>query len=109
MRLNDVPDLLRRAAALLTDENWIQGNSSRDERGNEIYPDLPAACRWCTDGALVKIAGPDESVLHDEAQAAVLDVVEKMGFQSVEDWNDQPGRTAADVRKVLLKAADLYE
>ena len=97
-------EVLLGAAELLTDERWIQGNSSQDAAGIEIYPDVPAACRWCTDGGLQKIAGDDIDVCED-ARLAILNV---LGDKTLEDWNDEPGRTAADVRALLRKAAEWY-
>lgn len=98
--------VLLEAANLLTDEKWIQGHSSLDDHGREIYPDVKDACRWCTDGALQNRARGD-ALLCDMARLRILKVLEAEGIDSIEDWNDRKGRTAADVRALLRKAAAL--
>lgn len=96
--------ILERAAEFLTDEKWSQGDLSLDVRGLEVYHDSPDACRWCANGALRVMANDDEQD-YTEAEMWLLDLVVKAGFDSVEDWNDAPGRTAAQVRAMLRKAA----
>lgn len=101
-------EILLKAAEFLTDERWTQGDLSRDAQGNEVYHDSPDACRWCANGALRKVTDDDEQE-YSEAEAYLLDVVQAAGFGAVEDWNDAQGRTAAQVRAMLRKAAKVME
>lgn len=89
--------LLRTAAANITDETWCQG-AYEESSGRccavghldkaVLAAGKPFACeaRWDADDALMGATGGD-----------------------IEDWNDTPGRTAADVRALFLRVADELE
>jgi hypothetical protein len=85
---------------------WCQGAGAMDEMGREIEPSSAFARRWSAAGALERVwrrsrADQDEALQAFERAnlalaAAVKDVPQR--------WNDQPGRTHADVLLALNRA-----
>ena len=93
-----VADVLNGAAGLIERDGWCQ-RQYRDENG----------CR-CLAGAIDAVAGEDpefhwestEDAVTVRARHAVADVVGK----NWSSWNDEPGRTKAEVVAVLRAAAE---
>ena len=83
-------EILTAAADLIEQDGWCQG-SLQNDRGQH-----------CIMGA-ISYAAADYSV--PEYHAAVDAVVETVDAYSVVRWNDQPGRTQAEVVAALRKAA----
>lgn len=93
------PDVLRAAAAAVTPDTWCQHTTYQDEY------DEPMVVRWgasraCALGQLA-IAANDDLWAFAEA----VDLLTAYVDADLNDWNDRPGMTAADVRAALLAAA----
>src|SRR2546423_727814 len=104
--LTDARDLVARC--------WCQTDDARDAGGQKVQPDSPAACCWSLLGAIVASAGgaerlqSDRRTLADVAKAS-LAVGLATGDESLRDWNDAPGRTAAEVVAAFDDAVALLE
>lgn len=92
-------DVLRAAASNVTPETWCQHDTFQDEYGQRL-PLKYGAARCCALGHLAIAAGDDRWAAMDAADI-FRDYVER----EVSDWNDEPKRTAADVRDTLLACA----
>jgi hypothetical protein len=92
---------LRAAADVLERDGWTQG-SFKDQNG----------CR-CAAGAISKVAldrFPEDSDFNfDEAFEDALDALRAFVGKPVVVWNDERGRTAAEVIAALRAAADAVE
>jgi hypothetical protein len=88
---------LRRAAQLLIDKGWCQGDGHR-----------PSTGQYCTLGAIAATAvtGPDRSSAAAALRAFLF--VETGHHLSIVDWNDKPGRTADEVIGTLQSCALYY-
>src|SRR5688572_4859551 len=97
---------LRKARDLLTDETWIQGAMAKDARRRLISPTSPEAVYWSAEGAIRRFCD-------DSLGTAILAIVgveitlQKLEHKKVRlsAWNDAPGRTVCEVRKMLLASA----
>lgn len=112
MALEVSEDALQLAEQMLSDayelvvSGWCQGAGATDEMSREIEPSSAFARRWSAAGALERVwrrsrADQDEALQAFERAnlalaAAVKDVPQR--------WNDQPGRTHADVLLALNRA-----
>jgi hypothetical protein len=99
--LGNARDLVRRG--------WTQHAEGRDAHGAEVEPWNATATSWSLLGALVaaldRTDGGQELPLVQLADA--LDALALfVDSDSLADWNDDPGRTQADVIAVLETAAD---
>jgi hypothetical protein len=94
-------DVLRAAAANVTPETWCQHDTFQDEYGQRL-PLKYGAARCCALGHLAIAAGDDRWAAMDAADI-FRDYVER----EVSDWNDEPKRTAAEVRAAMLAAASV--
>lgn len=101
-----VAEVLDGAADLLTPEGaWTQGRMARRQTGHTAWSlfDDSAVC-FCAIGAMIRVSGSYEPDLKEEAFA------EALGFASASrlaSWNDDPGRTQAEVVAKLREAAAL--
>jgi hypothetical protein len=98
-----VPDILRRAAQVLAERGWCQGDYE-DEQGHV-----------CARGAinLVVTGLPWEEGEHNplatSAAWALAKYLNGYWAADVSDWNDAAERTEAEVRAALLAAAQRAE
>lgn len=127
--------VLLRAADLIETVGWAQGVSGgRDAEGGAVYagndPDDPdvIAAAWAPTGAIDEAAiillGDDFSLGSDQAIAALglsmtrdghlspstetdPDQLQDAWLNAIVEWNDEAGRTAAQVIDVLRRAAQL--
>lgn len=126
-----VVELLAQARELITEPGaWVQGAFARDEKGYAVDSTSPAACAWCTVGALraVTMAGlpasdEDNKVYHARSAIAARGVAVKDmrpavawlreaaglgavagGSGGVSDWNDAPSTTHDQVLDVFDRA-----
>jgi hypothetical protein len=88
---NESPDPVCLRAAEIVSERWTQGRFG-----------LPGQAR-CLDGALMEAAGQPLFEIEQRWQVACV----LGGMMGVWSWNDEPGRTAAEVAQVLRQAARL--
>ena len=97
-------DILRDARALIdSPEKWTKHYEARDADGNETwYGDDRAVC-WCAFGALFK-AGWYQPSLSDAVEA-----LETVVGRIIDEWNDAPERTNAEVLAAFDRAIDLAE
>jgi hypothetical protein len=114
------------AAAMITEarglvvRGWCQGTHARDRRGLEVPAWSSEARSWSLLGALLA------SWQHHEADTRDSDVVahladaealggatkvlgEAVGAASLEQWNDEPQRTQADVLEAFDRALRILE
>ena len=114
------------AAAMVTEarglvaRGWCQGTHARDRRGINVAAWSSEARSWSLLGALLatwhrhEADALDADIVAHLAEAEALGgatqvLGEAVGTASLEQWNDHPQRTAADVLKALDRALRLLE
>jgi|SRR6476661_4492252 len=103
--MSDVADVLERAAKLIEPEGaWIKGWFAKDDRGRDLEPGDPHAVCWCARGAILQAEPQAEQLGVYEPLCTVLGVID---LYRIEEWNDVPGRTQAEVVAKLREAAKL--
>ena len=91
--LGDTLAVLRRARQLLEDERrWCRGSFARGWRGIPVPAGSIVARRYCALGA-IRRAARELAVSADDASVAL----EWQVGRPVQDWNDDPRRTHAEV------------
>lgn len=90
--LTNVRDLFQSNPA-----TWMQGRLAQNRYGVPVSPNAGSATCFCLGGAIAKYS-PQKLQAELEAIAAVKLIT---GAQSIANWNDAPGRTVADVVKIL--------
>jgi hypothetical protein len=95
--------ILKAIALIENPEAWTQGATARDIDGTAVYHNDLRACRWCTLGALDKVAAND----YDSWIAAtrkIRDAVRNEApYGAISKFNDN--HTHAEVLALLRKAA----
>lgn len=100
----DIADILNRAADLIEPEGaWTQNAYWRECSGWPVMSRRHAVC-FCALGAIKAIVGQAPSDPDNTPAARVLASLIPGSF-SVEDWNDAPERTQAEVVAKLREAA----
>lgn len=111
--MSEVRDILNAAADLIEPEGaWTVEAEARNAAGQDIdvldlddsEDDTNPVC-WCAGGAIFKAAnklGNNRSL----ASSALRFLESSLGVASVPAWNDEPGRTQAEVVAALRKAAE---
>lgn len=99
---------LRAAADVLERDGWTQGDYGRPSGCKCLYGGIHFAV---TDGESVSDVelSREEEKRADAAASRVMEVVDAGGWLDLLDWNDEPGRTAAEVVAALRAAADRAE
>lgn len=114
-----VAELLERAGRRLTDDAWTQGVIARLESGRATSGGDPAAVRYCAVGAIsaecyAAISDPADVQAYKalwtpaaEALVEAIGAAQAAGTLSlrISTWNDDPSRSAADVRERCDRAA----
>lgn len=102
-------DILREARGLVA-RGWTQGSYARDEQGKELCVCDDRAVSWCTLGAIREAQARVASTF-DEADRAeeLLGKVACDDWAAIPDWNDEDGRTQADVLNAYDRAIQLAE
>ena len=87
----------------LIEFGWCRGSDARDAVGTAVPPGDPTATEWSLLGALGLVAAHGDVALDDlaTALAALADLI---ADPSLSHWNDQPGRTQAEVVATLATA-----
>ena len=100
-------------AADFPDDQWTQGAKARSPNGNgmtfhpgkipESSPLYPS--RFCALGHIERVTG---CLSHkpDLPTALLREAVTREIQEPIPDWNDAPGRTAAEVRRLFQQAAN---
>jgi hypothetical protein len=85
--------ILRRARDLIANEqNWCKGSFARSWFDVPVLPQSTFARRFCAIGAIMR-AGRELQLQTPDACLAL----QRQTMHPVEDWNDDPARTHADV------------
>lgn len=93
----EVAEVLRRAASKITAQTWC--------RGTGVGPKEGCAVIW-----LHRQTSYEQHDLYLAARDSVCNMLGiRAGSNSLGDWNDEAGRTADEVRDVLLRAAERVE
>lgn len=75
---------------------WTQGRYARNAKGGSVGPDgLDAVC-WCASGALCL-----DGDIGVDARMALRQTIRAYDAVGIVTWNDDPGRTQADVLKAF--------
>lgn len=91
--MTDVIETLKKARDLIAREGgWTQGAYARDAAGSACSIGANAQC-FCTLGALRLASDGDR----DLARAAAAALRDRHSMVWIDDWNDTPGRTQAEV------------
>lgn len=111
---NLVAKALRDAADLIETKGWTQGAIARHEDGGETDADDPDAACFCVNGAMWAVTrqAPRDgtfSALYDTARSRLYHEICNEGYDMTEEWNDAPGRTAAEVIAKLRETAEKVE
>lgn len=105
--MKGVADVLNAAADLLDKPGaWTQNEFARDAAGRAVYHTSSLATCWCARGAIAAVN--DEEDDHTANNRNWKAAAQLMGFHDVHDieqWNDAPGRTQAEVVAALREAA----
>lgn len=96
-------EIRRRAADLLEEFGWCQGAFARDPSGSPYFARDKEAVAFCARGALIRagLALGLASNWADLAQAQITEQISAAIFCRLDEWNDDPGRTKAEVVALL--------
>jgi hypothetical protein len=96
----------------LVARGWSQGADARDGAGIPVDAWSPTAERWSLLGALVAVLEREASASGEiplaDVAAALCALAELIEADSLELWNDAPGRGQAEVLGVVDAAAATY-
>ena len=99
-------DILRAAKArIATPERWTRGTMARDEDGNGVASVSDHACAWCSLGAMEAEAGASTRA----RVYAIRALNRAIDNKPIDDWNDAPGRTHAEVLAAFDRAIAIAE
>ena len=88
---------------IATPDRWTQGTDALDAVGSPVIASSEHACRWCAVGAVL---ASDSSIGFSKKMYAEM-LVRKIGresfgrMQGITLWNDEKGRTHAEVLAAL--------
>lgn len=91
-----VATILREAATL----PWTQRALARMGK-KRCHPRDPKASAFCPEGAIYRAAIDCPPAVRIQAKRALYSVIGR----DIVDWNDEPGRTAEQVKAKMLEAA----
>lgn len=96
-----VVKVLRKARALVA-KGWTQGTYARSKSGRPVKHLGRAAARFCAIGALdVAAHSSGDRFTYSDARDALRQAV---GVHLLPEWNDESGRTKADVLAAFDRA-----
>jgi hypothetical protein len=81
-------------------ERWTQGELARDVEGDEVPTESAEAACWCAWGWIDRVTGEYTLAYHPAVRALSCAV-----RADIIDWNDAPGRTAAEVAAAFRRAS----
>lgn len=102
-------DILRKTRELLSEPvRWTRGAYARDASGADVPYDEQAATCWCLSGA-VDLAGQGQSIAAARARDYIRVAIDSDddSMVTIPTFNDDPGRTHADVLAAIDRAIAL--
>jgi hypothetical protein len=81
-------------------EHWTQGEFARDARGRLVSIESTYAVSWCVKGAALRILDPDRARQFCDSASRSLD-------RALENWNDDPQRTFAEVKALIESCVEI--
>lgn len=106
--MNKYSETLRNIAAEIREhpERWTQGWFAKNAEGASVGPgDADAIC-WCIAGFIHRL-NDGEAYIYSKFVRKVLGVGDEA--EKVGEWNDEPGRTAAEVAEMFEKSAAIAD
>jgi hypothetical protein len=103
-------EILSKAADLIEPNGcWAQGAYALDAAGKQVGSSVDRACCFCASGAIAHASGyPLGDDAAEEAEEIAWDMLRRViGRGYIEEWNDEAGRTQAEVVAALRQAASL--
>lgn len=95
-------------AKLDSPEKWTKGWNAKNNIGQRVTENSPAACCWCLVGAVVSISG--DLIRIEIADNIVSKTLNFLKIQSGEtflyNWNDLPSRTFSEVKSFISIAKE---
>jgi hypothetical protein len=88
------------------ERGWCQGYFALNKEGREVDARSRSACKWCLIGAICKTT-PDIRFLHikniveNELDKDICSRARSQHQNSIEGWNDKPGRTQKQVLNLI--------
>ena len=101
-------ELLREAETLVA-LGWCQHATARTHEGASIDVAAGNAAEWSLLGALQAVTFRDASTTVDDLRDALSAIAELIEDPSLAHWNDEEGRTQADVCGLLSRAGQIVE
>jgi len=100
-------EVLEAAADLLEKPGaWTQNEFARDAVGRVVYPTSTLATCWCVRGAIAAVnEEEDDHAANTRNWKAAAKLLGFHDVHDIEQWNDTPGRTQAEVVAALREAA----
>lgn len=99
-------ELLREAETLVA-RGWCQHAAARTRHGSAVDVAAGNAAEWSLVGALQAATFSDSSTSVDDLRDALGSIADLIEDPSLIDWNDEPGRTQAEVQQLLERAAKI--
>lgn len=94
-------ELLERAKAKISNpENWVQGTYAQNAEGKRVGFSEYSACKFCTEGALLRAYVDEDSGFVTEEQIRAMNVLNKV-VGHVPSWNDAPERKHGEVMEMF--------
>lgn len=84
---------------LATPERWTQNTDARNRTGWPVSADAPTAYYWCLQGAVYSLR------MRQDVRRLIFNLLEAEAELELTRWNDDPGRTHAEVL-ALIDAAE---
>jgi hypothetical protein len=101
-------ELLREAAKKL-EGHWTRFVEARDENGLMVHPCSPDAACWCSYGVINSLTFNNYAAGAAAKVYVWLAITGKLGITKIAAWQDEPGRTEAEVLDAFRRAAELAE
>jgi hypothetical protein len=99
-------DALHAVAAQIA-RGWSQGADARDADGRAVPLSSDAARAWSPLGAFALLA--TDGIRTDHVRRALVAFADVIGADSLQAWNDAPGRSREEVLSALEEAIEQIE
>lgn len=86
-------------------QGWTQHTFARNMHGESVPPHSPAAVCWCMRGAMRTL--PWDPELHPTRMMVYAALESVIDSRAISYWNDEFGRTQAEVLAAIDKAMEL--